>query len=100
MRTAQQAEIAAAHQYDAGAHETDGAVAQIVGLPARACRYAFAPEQSLRNRAIGFAGEIRVKGSPREGKPAMPLLRQPAGGTTGLLSVEESPEAQRRAGAG
>ena len=49
------------HQLYAGAHEANGAVAQVMRLPAGTGGNACVAEQSGRDDAIGLAGKARVE---------------------------------------
>lgn len=73
----QQGEIATAHQFEAGTCQTNGAVAQLVGLPGDSRWNACTPEQALRHDAIALAGQAAVQCAEREAEPQSPLPCQP-----------------------
>src|SRR5260370_35138173 len=74
---AQQVEIAASHQLHTGAHQANGAVAQVMRLPAGTGWNARVAEQSRRNDAIGLASKAALERADRQTKRAPPLRRQP-----------------------
>ncbi len=97
----QQVEIAALHQLHASAHKANGAVAQVMRLPAGTGRGACVAEQSRRNDAIGLASKAPIKRTQRKTKAMTPLVCQTAGRRLCPSSTSQySPSAARRANAG
>jgi hypothetical protein len=95
----QQVEIAALHQLHASAHKANGAVAQVMRLPAGTGRGACVAEQSRRNDAIGLASKAPIKRTQRKTKAMMPLVCQPIRRTDAWAADNETPEAQCCVGA-
>ena len=96
---AQQVEIAALHQLHASAHKANGAVAQVMRLPAGTGRGACVAEQSRRNDAIGLASKAPIKRTQRKTKAMTPLVCQPIRRTDAWAADNETPEAQCCVGA-
>jgi hypothetical protein len=69
-------EIAALHQPDAGAHQANGAVAQVMCLPAGIGRNTFVAEPSRRNDAMGLASKASIERAERATKAMTPFLCQ------------------------
>jgi hypothetical protein len=65
---AEKFEVATAHQLQPGTDQPNGSVAEVMCLPGRAGWHAPFAEQSLRNRAVGFAGEVRIERPEDESK--------------------------------
>jgi hypothetical protein len=92
-RISQQGEIATSHQLEAGARQTNGAVAQLVCLPAGTGRNSGAAEQDLRNGAISFTGQAAVERAQRKPKPVTPLAGEAIGWTAAWSARCDAPEA-------
>src|SRR5271168_2827873 len=58
---AQQIEISAAHEPQAGAHQSNGATTQVVGFPGRSGRNASFAEQNFSNLAICCTHQMRIQ---------------------------------------
>ena len=65
----QQIEIAAAHQFQAAAAQTDGPVADIVCLPARPGRNTGFADQALCDDAIGVARKASIERAENKPEP-------------------------------
>ena len=87
------------HQLHAGARQTNGAVAQLVCLPAGAGRNTRAAEQDLRYGAIGLISQAAVERAQREREPVTSVSRQPIGWTAVRPASGDAPQAERRIGA-
>ena len=98
-RISQQVDIAALHQLEAGAGQTDGAVAQLVRLPGGTGRNACTPEQALRNYAIALASQAAVECAESEAKPVTSLPCQPLWRTAVWPPNDDAPQPQRGVGA-
>ena len=99
VRISQQVEIAAAHEFEAAADEANGAIAQLVGLPAGTSWNAGTPEQALRKDAIALARQAAVDGPEREAEPVTTLVRQTLGRAALWPPHDDAPQAQRGVGA-
>jgi hypothetical protein len=95
----QEVEIAALHQSDAGAHQANGPVAQVMRPPAWTGRNACVAEQAGRNDAVGLAGKAPVECAKRKTKAVTSLPRQPVRRTAVWASDNKTPEAPRCIGA-
>src|SRR5258708_8413275 len=95
----QQVEIAALHQLHASAHKANGAVAQVMRLPAGTGGGACVAEHTRRNDAIGLASKAPIKRTQRKTKAMMPLVCQPIRRTDAWAADNETPEAQCCVGA-
>lgn len=73
----QQVEIAASHQFKSGTRQTNGAVAEFMGLPAGTGGNACASEEALCNDAVAIAGQAAVERAKGEHEPVTSLPRQP-----------------------
>src|SRR5258708_16896288 len=58
---AQQIEISAAHEPQAGAHQSNGATTQVVGFPGRSDWNASLAEQDFSNLAIRCTGQVCIQ---------------------------------------
>src|SRR5712692_3265012 len=89
---AQEIEIAALHQSDAGAHQANGPVAEVMRPPAGTGWNAHVAKKSRRNGAIGLASKASIKRTQRKSKAAVtPLLRQPVRGMATPLASNAAP---------
>jgi len=95
----QEVEIAALHQPDAGAHQANGPVAEVMRPPAWTGRNACVGEQAGCNDAVGCAGKAPIKRTQRKTKAMMPLVCQPIRRTDAWAADNETPEAQCCVGA-
>ena len=68
----QQIEMAAAHQFQAAAAQTDGPITHIVCLPARPSRNAGFADQALRDDAIRVTGKASIERAENKPEP-LPL---------------------------
>ena len=82
------------HQLHAGAHEANGAVAQVMRLPAGTGWNTRVAEQSRCNDAIGLTRKARIERAECKTKAVTSLRRQPIRRTTVLSAGKETPEAQ------
>jgi hypothetical protein len=97
-RLAQQLTIAAAHQGQSSFHQTDRAVAQVVGLPGT-FGDPLGAEQALSDRAIAVAFDAGVERAQDKRQSLAPLWGQLMECRTGRASVKDPPEPLRGAGA-
>jgi hypothetical protein len=65
---AEKLEVATPHQVQPGSDQPDCSVTEVVRLPGNAGWHAALPEQPLRNRAVGFAGEVCVGRAEKQHK--------------------------------
>jgi hypothetical protein len=65
---AEKLEVATPHQVQPGSDQPDCSVTEVVRLPGNAGWHAALPEQPLRNRAVGFAGEVCVERAEKQHK--------------------------------
>jgi hypothetical protein len=95
-RMMQQIEVSAAHQFQAAAAETDGPVAQIVGLPSRLGRYARFAEQTLCDDAIRVAGKASIERPEDKLEPLTLLRRQTIRWPATEPASCDAPQTERR----
>jgi hypothetical protein len=96
---AEKLKVATPHQVQPGTDQADGPVAEVVCLPGRAGGHTALPEQSLRNRAIGFAGEARIKRAEDEHQSLAPRRRE-ASRRAERLPGQGLPQTKRSVSAG
>lgn len=89
----QQVEVAASHQLEAGPRKTNGAVAQLVCLPAGTGGNTRAAKQALRNRAIAFTSQAAIERAECKPKPVTPLAREAIGWTAAWSAGGDAPKA-------
>jgi len=88
----QQVEIVALHHLQAGAHQANGPVAQVMRLPAGTGWNACVAEQSSRGDAIGLAGKAPIKRTQRKTKAVTLLSRPSIWWTSALSASNETPQ--------
>jgi hypothetical protein len=96
---AQQIEISAAHESQAGAHQTNGPTTQVVRFPGRSGWNASLAEQDFSNLAIRCTGQVRIQSTKCKHELQTLQLREGIGRSNGALAGQKPPEAQRRIGA-
>jgi hypothetical protein len=84
--------IAAAHENETLANQSDGTIAEIVRLPDSPGWKASMTEKHLRDNAISLANKVAVERPEREDKPMTSLWRQAVSRATAGLPVESTPQ--------
>jgi hypothetical protein len=97
---AEKLEVAAPHQVQPGTDQPDCSVAEVMCLPGSARGHAPFAEQSLRNRAIGFAGEVCIERAEDEHQSPASRRREVIGGAISRLRNDGPPQAKRSISAG
>jgi len=98
-RMAQKVEIAAVHQVQAGAHQSDRPVAQVVRLPSFARQRPDFAKQDLGDHPISLTGEMAVERAESKHQPSAPLRREAVRRTVATLSGDAAPQLQGRVSA-
>src|ERR1700682_6210543 len=96
---AQQIEISAAHEPQAGAHQSNGATTQVVRFPGRSAGNASFAEEDFSNLAIRCTRQMRIQSTKCKHELLTLQLREGIGRSNGALAGQKPPEAQRRTGA-
>jgi hypothetical protein len=91
---AQKVEIPAMHQVQAGAHQSDRPVAQVVRLPSFAGRRPHFAKQDLGDHPISLAGEVAVERAESKHQPLAPLRREAVRRTVVALAGDAAPQLQ------
>ena len=96
---AQQIEIPAAHESQAGAHQSNGATTQVVRFPGRSAGNTRLAKEDFSNFAIRCTGQVRVQSTKCKYELLTLQLREGIGRSNGALPGQKAPEALRRIGA-
>ncbi|RXH42107.1 hypothetical protein XH94_03485 [Bradyrhizobium zhanjiangense] len=86
--------VTIAHQREAGLHQADPSITQIVGLPG-AIWDAFLAEQYFGDDAIACARAVRVERTDRSPQAVAPLFRQLMKSRTWRASIYRAPQPAR-----
>ena len=97
-RIAQQIEVTASHEFDAGAHQPNGAVAQVVRLPPSPSRNAHSVKENLRDSPIGLVSQATVESPKCKGETLAALCRQPVRWRQFRPAGARSPQLERPIG--
>jgi hypothetical protein len=97
---AEKLEVAAAHQVQPASDQPNCAVAEVMCLPGSTGWHAPFAEQPLRNRAVGFAGEVCIERTEDKHQSAPSRRREIIGGAINRLRRDRLPQAKRSISAG
>jgi hypothetical protein len=97
---AEKLEVATPHQVQPGSDQPDCAVAEVMCLPGSTGWQAPFAVQPLRNRAIGFAGEVCIERAEDKYQSPAARRREVIGGAINRLRNDGPPQAKRSISAG